>query len=501
MAVKFLEPGGDADFAVATGNGFWAIISGTVATATDIVHGGHIKSIKPVSSGGTPNYVVTKDGTVGDSGARFSFYVYMNALPTTADAQIAGVEQAGDGLSVISVFIKTTGVLALGNPSTGSQIGSDGPTLSTGIWYRICLAYTITSTTVNRFELFKDAVSAVSVTNATLSRTGSSDFLMGRINNTGTQDFRFSDIYIDNSSALTDTGNIWVTAKRPNANGTANNFTTQIGSGGSGYGSGHSPQINERPLSTANGWSVIAVAATIEEYNIEAKSAGDIDISLATMVDYMGWISASSIISETANIVLSDGGGNTASLTSTPTLFLVARGMFSTAGYPAGTGTDIGIKTSATATTVSLYECGVVVAYIPPFAFAKSLSDSIMSGSSRTASLARGLGSLRSLSDSLMTAASRNAALAKMDSFFRSASDSVLNASSRLSSVSRSKGFTRALSDSIVSAAGRLASVNGSLLWTRIIRSITSFSNQSKHSSTFSNQSKSSSNWTNQNKS
>jgi hypothetical protein len=36
--------------------------------------------------------------------------------------------------------------------------------------------------------------------------------------------------------------------------------------------------------------------------------------------------------------------------------------------YPAGTGTDIGLITTTLSTTVSLYECGVVVAFIPSVA-------------------------------------------------------------------------------------------------------------------------------------
>ena len=55
-----------------------------------------------------------------------------------------------------------------------------------------------------------------------------------------------------------DPGAILVTAKRPFTNGTTEDgFTTQIGASGSGYGSGHTPQVNERPLSQTNGWSVI----------------------------------------------------------------------------------------------------------------------------------------------------------------------------------------------------------------------------------------------------
>ena len=175
-------------------------------------------------------------------------------------------------------------------------------------------------------------------------------------------DFRTSDHYVDNSSSLTDTGNIWVTAKRPVSNGTTNGFTTQIGSGGSSYGSGHSPQVNERPLSTTNGWSMVgAGSAVTEEYNIEAKNVGDIDLSKATIVDWLGWVSASSLAGETGNIIL--GGSSVAqAITSTATLYTAIKG---SATYPAGTGTDIGFQTTTALTTVSLYECGVVVAYIP----------------------------------------------------------------------------------------------------------------------------------------
>ena len=174
-------------------------------------------------------------------------------------------------------------------------------------------------------------------------------------------DSRYSDHYIDNSNALTDPGNIWVTAKRPNANGTTNDFVTQIGIAGSGYGTGHSPQVNERALSTTNGWSIVAVAATTEEYNIESAGTGDIDITGATIVDYVGWVYTSALISETGSIIVNNATSNI-SITSTNTMFTAVAGSTT---YPAGTGTDIGEITSATATTVSLYECGIMIAYIP----------------------------------------------------------------------------------------------------------------------------------------
>ncbi len=366
MAVTFLEPGGDADFGIAFGNGFWKNgTGGTPSVATDFVHGGHIKSIK-YRAANSDN--VNGPSVLSDSGSRISFYIYLVALPT-ATADILRLRN-GIGTTRVSLRITSGGVLQLW--SSGAQIGSNGSTLSTGTWYRISLAYTITSTSVNRFELFKNAASDISITNATIAGTGLSWFGIGNYLSDTTFDFRSSDHYVDDSSSLTDTGDIWVTAKRPNANGTNSDFNTQIGSGGSGYGSGHSPQVNERPLDTTNGWSaVVAIAVPKQEdYIIEGKATGDIDISAATIVDYMGWVSAKALTSETGSIIVNSVASNI-SLTTTITVFTKMAG---SSTYPAGNDSDIGILTSTTLTTVSLYEAGVIVAYIPNTTTTKTIT-------------------------------------------------------------------------------------------------------------------------------
>jgi hypothetical protein len=365
MATKFLEPGGDADFAVATGNGFWQAGATDAVIATDFVHGSHVKSIRYQTNVTTT--ATTPVGVLADAGNRISVYIYISVLPN-ADSPLLQV-QTSAGTPVVTLGTTSTGILRLWNSAAGgTQLGGDGPTLATGTWYRLTLAYTLTSTTVNRFEVFVDAVSKISKTNATLTRVGASQLAI-TTNNNATQDFRSSDHYIDDSTALTDPGNIWVTAKRPNANGTTNGFTTQIGSGGSGYGSGHSPQVNERALSKVNGWSMVGAGSAItEEYSIENQATGDINITGATIIDYMGWVSADSLANETASIVVG-GTSSNISLTSTTTLFTKAKGSSS---YPAGS-TDIGIITTTALTTVSLYECGILVAYIPAVASAASV--------------------------------------------------------------------------------------------------------------------------------
>lgn len=365
MATKFLEPGGDADFAIAGTNGFWPNQFGSATVATDFVHGGHIKSIKYVVN--STSYVGT-GATIGltNTGNRISIYIYINAMPTSTTS-LFGIY--ANNTVIASVKVTSAGTLQLWN-GTVAQIGSNGSTLSTGVWYRLCFAYTITSTTINELRLYKDGISDISVTNGTIGTTSPNVLRVGNINADATLDLRSSDHYVDDSSSLTDTGNIWVTAKRPFSNGTTNNFTTQVGSGGSGYGSGHSPQVNERPLSTTNGWSMVgAGSAVTEEYTIEGKSVGDIDISTATIVDYVGWVSAKSLAGETASIVVG-GVSSNISLTSTNTLFTKVAG---SATYPAG-GTDIGIVTDTSLTTVTLNEAGIIVAYIPSTAVATSPS-------------------------------------------------------------------------------------------------------------------------------
>src|ERR1035437_8104933 len=357
MAVTFLEPSGDADFAngIGASNNFWGTGFGT--TATDFVHGSHVKSIAYATTGSSA--LGSKTFVLNATGNRISVYFYINVLPN-ATAPILAASDGGVG--GVMVKLTSAGKLQLARWDTEAQIGSDGSTLSTGIWYRISMAYTITSTTVNEIRVFKDGILDISVTNATIGGASVSTMYVGNLDTNAALDLRSSDHYIDNSNSLTDTGNIWVTAKRPVSNGTTNGFTTQIGSGGSGYGSGHTPQVNERPKSSTNGWSMVGAGSTVtEEYNVEAKNVGDIDISTATIIDWVGWASMKSLAGETLNMIL-DGANVTQAITSTTTLYTKIKGSTT---YPSGTGADIGITTTTALTTVSLYECGVIVAYIP----------------------------------------------------------------------------------------------------------------------------------------
>lgn len=350
MATTFLDPGGDADF----GLNLYASTSGSPTIATDFVHGTHVKSIRFPPA--VTSRAQTPAGVLSDAGSRWSYYVRPVVFPTAASVTIAATVTAGS-TSVFGLRMTPTGKLGIYD-AAGTQLGLSSKVMALGRFQRICVAYTITSTTVNRFEVFVDGVSFLSLTNVTLTATVTSAFLI-QVTSDTTIDLRVSDIYVDNSSSLTDTGDIWVTAKRPFANGTTNGFATQIGAGGSGYGSGHAPQVNERPLSTTNGWSMVgAGSAVTEEYTIEGAGVGDFNLSGGSLVDYMGWVYASAALAETGSIIVGGASSNIA-LTNVNTMFTKAAASIT---YPAG-GTDIGIVTSTTVTTVSLYECGILVAF------------------------------------------------------------------------------------------------------------------------------------------
>ena len=335
------------------------------------------------STGGTIAYdstTPTKSGPaswkMGDAGAstfsqmralvtslngRMQGYLRINDLPTADGSNMMGLYFGGGGSSIFVIKLNTSGLIILSD-NAGNQFGSDGPTLSTGIWYRITLVWNIVNTTSYNVKVFVDGVQGISASDSPTLRSASPAEIVYAYTTPGANKFaNWQHAYCDDSSALNDPDDIRVTAKRPNANGTTTDFTTQIGVGGSGYGSGHSPQVNEQPLSTTNGWSMIgAGSAVTEEYNIENSSTGDIDISSVTLTDYLGWLYASALVSETGSIIVNSSSSNI-SLTSANTMFTKIAGSTT---YPAGTGADIGIITSADLTTVSLYEGGIMFAYL-----------------------------------------------------------------------------------------------------------------------------------------
>ena len=359
MAItKFLESGTDAT----QGFEFYTTTAGTVASATDQAHTGP-RSIKMSTGAGNAAANVRKSSILASAGRRVSFYFRTDSLPTTKGT-ICQFFTSG-GSSVYSAEFQTDGTLS--NIPGGATTATGTKVLSTNTWYRICISFYFTTTTDFTFKIYIDGVLDSTANAGTMSGSPTFDRLSLAISAIGAnKNHWFDDIYVDDgasSSSQPDTSNIFVTNKRPNANGTTNGWT---GTGaGSGYGTGNSVYVNEQPLSTASYVSVVgAGSAVTEEYNIENASTGDVNITGLTLVDYVGWVYTTALIAETGKIIVNNVSSNI-SITTSNAMFTAFAGSTT---YPAGTGTDIGEITSTTVTTVTLYECGIIFAYNPAVA-------------------------------------------------------------------------------------------------------------------------------------
>ena len=201
--------------------------------------------------------VTTANGVVADAGARISVWVRFSSVAPATPSQFLETGPAGGGGTIIGIGLNTNGTLRLSGNGTTAVNGTKA--LSANTWYRITLTYAIASASNWQGKVFINGVSEVTSGNGTtgggrsdgtLGQTGTSTLEIGfnptgEVSGWGTcavNTLWVDDIYADNGTTLDDPGDVRVTAKRPVANGTLNQFTTQIGSSGSGYGSGHAPQ-------------------------------------------------------------------------------------------------------------------------------------------------------------------------------------------------------------------------------------------------------------------
>ena len=367
MAITFLEPGGDATQDLS----FYGASSGTVAASNDQANTGSY-SVK-LSTGGSATLAYLRAATcLADAGRRVSFYYRFDRAPDAKTGVLRFLQGANS--LVFTISLGTDGTISI-TPVGATEV-TGATVLSANAWNRIAISYTITDTTHFRFDFYVNGTLQGSATAGTMTRVTTSKIELYASAAAG-NDFNawFDDIYIDDGSDYSDPGNILVTAKRPVADGTAVEFTTQIGSGGSGYGSGHSPQVNEQPLSTTNGWSLSTTTKKTEEYNIEAASAGDENLTGKTIVGIACWVYAKESTTSNSPVsnLVNDGTETAITLTTTAALY---RAYKAQASYPAGTGKDIGMtgQYTTTAGTYSLYECGILVAYLGTSAYQQTYS-------------------------------------------------------------------------------------------------------------------------------
>jgi hypothetical protein len=344
--ITFIEPGTDA-------TGDFKLFTSTTGLVTSDVTNPHTgtRSIK-ADSGNPDNFAfVRKDGVLADTGRRISFYFQYAAAPAAttnilrllADNENLIAHKAGGTIS-----LKSTNKLVLyGQTAT--------PSLAPNTWYRITLSYTISSTTVNEFRLYLDGTLVASRTNLKLTTSGTNNLQLGWVGSREGVDkvCYLDDIYIDDGADLSDTGDVRVTAKLPSGD-TSSTFGTAVGANppaGSRF-----TNVNEQPVNIANGWTSSA-AGQSERYVLQSATEGDVNIAPFVQLGYTGWIYAKRNEAWAENMVL-NGTVATTSLTTSAAIYTQS---VSGAAYPSSVD---GIGLDASASGVTLYECGVLIAYL-----------------------------------------------------------------------------------------------------------------------------------------
>lgn len=352
--INFLFDGTDAThdtiaFTPATQNG------GTVATATDQQYTGP-RSLK-LSTGATPGTAqATFAGVLADSGRRISVRVRADSTPA-ATAQFLIIRNSSASV-VFNVGLNTSRQLVATPVGLSAVTGTT--VLATNAWHRITASFVFTSTSSWRVKLYIEGVQELDVNSTgTMTRVGASQLvLLNQAASGSNTNNWFDDVYVDDGDDYTDPGDIRVTSKRVFANGTSNQFGSQVGSGNSGYGTGHADEVNEQPASTTNGWATTTSGLT-EEYTVEGASVGDVDISSGvTYVGSMAWIYTATVGGTPTVTMIHRGATGSVTLPLANTYSYLG-GL--SASYPAGN-TDVGLTTTDT-NTVNLWEAGLLVAY------------------------------------------------------------------------------------------------------------------------------------------
>ena len=338
--------------------------TGSVTSSSQAVLGS-VRSIAVATGASNGSAGVWQQGVMADAGRRVSFGFRFHGTPSPSSGAGSTFcwysNNAGQYL-IFTLGLNTSNVIVL-TDDLNNQLAVGSTVLSADTDYRISFAYTITSKTVNTFSVYINGNLEISATNVTLNQNNG-DSLGLDTGDTGWTSganltFYYAHIFVDNGTSG-DPGNIRVTGKRAYASGTTVGWT---GAGTpSGYGSGHAPYVNYRPLSGLTAHEAITSGtATTEEYNIENAATGDENLTGATIVDWVGWVYAKSSASKTCKMITA-GTQTNISTTSTAQLFTKIAGSTS---YPPGTGSDIGIINAATSATYTLYGAGILVAYIP----------------------------------------------------------------------------------------------------------------------------------------
>ncbi len=342
---------------------FYTSTTGTVATDTVVSRLSDPRSIKCTCDGsGNPSYA-EKDSIMADAGRRMSQHYYFDTLPDNAADATTGRAiwslRTAAAASVFGVALRSTGVLTI---TGGGTFKAGTNPISAAVFTRISVSYVITNTTTFTIKVYVNGNIEITATGAdfTLAATTGVHVRIGWpiavAAGMANKVCHFSDVYVDNGTDLEDVCQSGtqrgVTWKAPTAVNTGG-YDTTIGTGA----------VNEVPISLTNGMEELATSNVQQNYNLQGPTAGNRDISNATIVSRTAWMWAKATTGSSGTPKIMDNGTETAVvLTTSPALYTVI-----TDGtvYPTNAA-GIGQRSNGTSAGTFLYECGTIIAYDAP---------------------------------------------------------------------------------------------------------------------------------------
>ena len=254
----------------------WSATSGTVTVDTTSPPTGGTRSVKLTSTG-----IVSELGVLADAGRRITFYFKFDGLPAL-DQIISQILTAGD-INQWNISLTTTGAVKIAGATSGTATSTT--TLAANTWHRICISYTITSSTVNSLKLYLNGGAAeFTLTNSNIVNASSNEFkLFGPSSGSLTTTW-LSNLFIDDGADLADPGNVRASRKKPAGTNT-NNFDTTIGTTTNRY-----DYVNERPISESLGLEHAASTDVQENFTLDTQSGGDTDLTGATILGRTAWL-------------------------------------------------------------------------------------------------------------------------------------------------------------------------------------------------------------------
>lgn len=350
------DPGTDA-----TGDTSRYAITNTVTSDTGVAHTGS-RSLRLNTSSPATTPLAQLNGVMADAGRRVSFWFYKTTNPA-AEQSFLQIRPSGSANLMWFSRIEPTGKIT--NAGTGLTQVIGNAVLANNTWYRISVVYTITNSTTFTFKVYVNGTLDSTLNTGTMTYSTGTDLYFRLSNSTGAnQSHYFDDIYIDDGTDLADPGDVRVTAKRPAGNNT-NNFDTAVGANPANRWT----NVNEIPISTTNGWQHAASTDVQENYTLETASAGDVDLTGATIIGRTAWIYAKGTAGGAGTPKIMDNGTETAvTLTSTAALYEVTT---TSATYPSNAA-GIGMRSTNNADDTFLYDAGTILSYFPAVASVKT---------------------------------------------------------------------------------------------------------------------------------